>query len=206
MNRYITTLILIIILLITVVHFTGNKNSIEENKETTTTVCINNNFVEETKEIEESFIFYNIPLCEEVQRYIWNECEKYQLSYELVLAVIQKESNFNHQAVSSSGADRGLFQLNKGTYPWIAQQLGIKNFNVFNVEHNIQAGVWYLNYIKTHWEEKNYKDEELTILMLNSYNQGIGGCTRYVQNNGYSYYYAKKVLEYKEIIEDKEMS
>ena len=46
----------------------------------------------------------------------------------LVAAVIKNESNFDRKAVSKVGAI-GLMQIMPDTGAWIAEQMGIKNFD-----------------------------------------------------------------------------
>jgi soluble lytic murein transglycosylase-like protein len=58
---------------------------------------------------------------------------------QLVLAVMQQESTFNHQAVGSHG-ERGLMQLTFAT----ATELGVRWDQAFDIETNVCAGTKYL--------------------------------------------------------------
>ncbi|MHB8656186.1 MAG: lytic transglycosylase domain-containing protein [Terriglobia bacterium] len=64
----------------------------------------------------------------------------YQVPVELVLAVIEVESNWQPDAVSSKGA-AGLMQL----MPATAFRFGVRNR--FQIEENIRAGVKYLAWL-----------------------------------------------------------
>lgn len=64
----------------------------------------------------------------------------YQVPVELVLAVIEVESNWQPDAVSSKGA-AGLMQL----MPATAVRFGVRNR--FQIEENIRAGVAYLAWL-----------------------------------------------------------
>lgn len=93
--------------------------------------------------------------------------EKYDISEDLVYAIIKTESNFSKDAVSHAGAN-GLMQLTDETALWIAEMLNIENFSIESVsdpETNINLGVWYISYLI-----KEMKNTDLAIL---SYNAGI---------------------------------
>lgn len=128
--------------------------------------------------------------------FIKAECQKYALDYGLVYGVIQAESNFDLKA--DSGSSKGVMQLNKNTYPHLAEDLGITDFDAFDFEDNVQAGVYHLNNMRTYWQEEGYCDEEVFVLMLISYNRGIGGCRKYLDRNGIKDdSYVQKVWQYK---------
>jgi soluble lytic murein transglycosylase-like protein len=87
-------------------------------------------------------------------------CQKYQMDWKLVAAVIRVESNFNPLAVSPKGA-QGLMQL----MPQTQRELGVKD--ALQPEENIRGGVQYLKYLL----DALHGDLELT---LAAYNAGIG--------------------------------
>ncbi len=89
----------------------------------------------------------------------------------LVHSVIQVESNYNLQAVSSKGAE-GLMQL----MPRTSGMLGVGN--TFDPAQNIEAGVRYLRQL-----QEIYKDDRLA---LAAYNAGPGAVDRYRQVPPYS--------------------
>lgn len=75
--------------------------------------------------------------------------DKYNLDYYEVCAVIRTESSFKHDAVSSSDA-RGLMQILPSTGGWIAEKIGMDNFEeqmLFDPAVNIEMGCWYLHYL-----------------------------------------------------------
>lgn len=70
--------------------------------------------------------------------YIQEASAKYGVDQSLVKAVIQQESDFNHQAVSPAGA-KGLMQLMDGT----GRGLGVTN--PFDPQQNVDAGTHFLS-------------------------------------------------------------
>jgi TPR repeat protein len=69
---------------------------------------------------------------------------RYAIDPQLVLAVIQEESNFNPSALSSKNA-QGLMQL----VPATAERFGVKN--VWNPSENIRGGTAYLHWLMRHF-------------------------------------------------------
>jgi len=99
------------------------------------------------------------------------EARRVDLQPELVMAVIQIESNFNHRAVSHAGA-RGLMQV----MPFWLKEIGRPNDDLFNPSTNLRMGCTIL---------RRYLDRENgnIIKALGRYNGSLG-----------SYKYPRKVL------------
>lgn len=77
----------------------------------------------------------------EILRLVHFEAERTQLDPELVLAVIQVESNFDRFAISSAGA-RGLMQV----MPFWLGEIGRPNDNLFHITTNLRMGCTILRY------------------------------------------------------------
>ena len=82
--------------------------------------------------------------------------KKYNLQPELVASIINVESGYNKNAISNAGA-LGLMQLMPSTAEEIATKLQIKDFNINNVETNIEFGCYYLNYLLNRYNN-NYSE------------------------------------------------
>lgn len=88
---------------------------------------------------------------------------------ELVLAVIDVESNFDRFAISSAGA-RGLMQV----MPFWLDELGHPDANLFDLETNLRMGCTILSYYM------NMEDDDL-VNALARYNGSYMGNGRYSQ-------------------------
>lgn len=101
------------------------------------------------------------PFCDQIQA----AARANGIDAELIMAVIQAESNFNPQAVSPVGAE-GLMQL----MPATAAELGVND--AFDPEQNIQAGSRYLKRLLDRY------DGDVS-LALAAYNWGMGNLERH---------------------------
>ena len=114
---------------------------------------------------------------------------EYELDPELVLAVIQAESNFNPRARSHKGAI-GLMQL----MPATAKRFGVKNIQ--DPLQNLQGGMAYLQWLNRHF------DGQLK-LILAAYNAGENAVKRYRGIPPYreTQHYVKKITRnYREVL------
>lgn len=72
--------------------------------------------------------------------------KKFLVEYELIKSVIKAESDFREKAVSNKGA-KGLMQIMDATFKNYSRLLNISNPDVFDPEHNIAVGTYYLAYL-----------------------------------------------------------
>ena len=88
----------------------------------------------------------------------------YNLSIAEVLAQMRQESNFNSKAESRAGA-KGLMQIMDGTAEEIAEDLGRKRYNIWDINTNVEFGCYYMAKMMDHYNH-NY------IYALRAYNFG----------------------------------
>ena len=140
---------------------------------------------------EESIPEYNIPLDEDIQKYLYDKCKEYNVPYDLALGVIKVESNFNPSLIhknSNGSRDYGLFQINTINHKWLSEELGITDF--LNPYQNIDAGVYMLSQLL-----KKYNNEHIVLM---SYNMGERAAKNLVSRGIDSSRYSRKVIETKE--------
>lgn len=76
---------------------------------------------------EPQVFYFDIPLSEELQDYIREKCSEYEVPMELVIALIDKESSFRSDVVSTTN-DYGFMQINQCNHEWLSSTLGVSNF------------------------------------------------------------------------------
>lgn len=135
--------------------------------------------------------YYDIPLDEQLQDYIRKECQEADIDMELVLAVIQVESNFDSNVVSDTN-DYGLMQINKVNHESLQKKLSIYDF--LDPYDSVRAGIYMLS--KLDWCEND-------IQRLMCYNMGVSGAKRAWRKGIQETEYTKKVLEAKKEMKDK---
>jgi soluble lytic murein transglycosylase-like protein len=78
----------------------------------------------------------------------------------------------NPMAVSPAGA-LGLAQFMPGTWREVKMKIGMVNVSPFDAEASIQAGAFYMNYLRDQWYWRR-PEADRHALALASYNAGLG--------------------------------
>ena len=141
-----------------------------------------------TEEVEEVVFYFDIPLDNELQDYIRNLCESYDVPMELVIAMIYQESSFRAGVVSGSD-DYGLMQINTINHEWLQEELGITDF--LDPYQNVLCGI---HIISGHLA-KTDGDIELALMR---YNCGATGAKRLWDKGIYQTDYTQKIMTYYE--------
>ncbi len=140
-------------------------------------------------------VIYDIPLSADQQQLVSETAERYELPYTLCLAVMATESSYD--PLAKCGDSAGVMQLNRNTYPALADALEIQDFDVYDFEHNARAGIYKLSLERDYWCSQGYPDEDVFAAMLISYNRGRTGAWRYIEQHGLEADYVNKVAAYK---------
>lgn len=85
-----------------------------------------------------------IPLDAGLAGILVESCQREDVPLELALAVIERESGFDVEAVGVDGHDVGLFQIRDSNHEWLASETGA---DPLEPEGNIVCGVWFLAYL-----------------------------------------------------------
>lgn len=123
-----------------------------------------------------------VPLDYDLQKAMYEYCQKYGVPFALALAVAEKESNFNPDAVSKTD-DYGLMQINRCNFEYLQN----KGIDPLTYEGNIEAGVMLLGENLT-----LYGDEGLAVM---AYNCGRTGAKRLWDKGTYSTAHSRAVME-----------
>ncbi|MBU5307605.1 lytic transglycosylase domain-containing protein [Clostridioides mangenotii] len=109
--------------------------------------------------------------------YVEKYSKEFNLDKNIVYSVIKVESKFDCNAVSKKDA-KGLMQIRDITRDWAAEELDLKNVDIFDPETNIRIGCWYLS--------KLYKEFGRLDLVIAAYNGGSGNVRKWLNDDKYS--------------------
>lgn len=89
-----------------------------------------------------AFIPYShIPLSEDFQRSVKSLCDKYDVSYDLILAIIRTESNFQMDVLGDGGKSVGLMQIQP---KWWSNFAAERNLDLYTPINNVEVGILIL--------------------------------------------------------------
>lgn len=133
---------------------------------------------------EEPELLYDIPLSDELQRFIRGQCEERGVPFEIALALIGHESGYQADAESPTD-DYGLMQINSCNHGWLAEELGLTD--MLDPHQNITAGVYILGEAFRKYEDPNQA--------LMAYNMGDAGMRRVWEQGCRSTKYSRSIIE-----------
>lgn len=129
----------------------------------------------------------NVPMNEDLQEFIFYLSAGYNIDFTLVMAMIQQESSFQADVISTSN-DYGLMQINEMNHPYLTEQLGITDFT--EPHNNIRSGMFILR--------KLFEKYETPEKVLMAYNMGEYGASVLWDQGIFESNYSRKVLEYQQ--------
>lgn len=137
--------------------------------------------------------YFDVPLSYEIQDYIREKCEEYDVPMELVIAMIEHESSFRADVISKTN-DYGYMQINTINHEWLSETLGVSNF--LDPYENILCGIYI---ISGHLEKTDGNIE----LALMRYNCGATGARRLWEQGIYSTSYSRSIMTLYESYKEK---
>ena len=132
----------------------------------------------------------DIPLSDELQSYTYETATEYGVNYDLMLAIMQTESQFQN-VISDNGEDIGLCQINTINAEWLYTDYGI--YNLMDERQNIEACAIILNKLQGQFESENH--------VVMAYNLGAAKAQKYI-SSGKITEYTEKVYENMEEIKE----
>ena len=131
----------------------------------------------------------DIPLSDELQRFTYEIATEYGVNYDLMLAIMQTESQFKN-VISDNGEDIGLCQINTVNAEWLYTDYGINN--LLDEKQNIKACAIILSKLQEQFSNESH--------VVMAYNLGAGKAQKYI-SSGKITEYTEKVYENKGEIE-----
>lgn len=134
--------------------------------------------------VAEEVTYFDVPLSHSLQRYIYEVCADEEVPVSLIIAMIDKESQFNPETVSDTG-DYGLMQINKINHETLEEQY--RAADMLDPYQNVFCGVKMIgSYIKAYDSDYNKA--------LMAYNMGDYGAKKAWENGITSTSYSESVL------------
>lgn len=128
--------------------------------------------------------YYDVPLLEDLQDYIFELAEEYGVPAGLIFAIAETESSFRPDVISKTN-DYGLCQINKVNHEWLKEELGLDN--MLDPYQNVKACI--------HIYSDLLKDSDGDInLACMCYNCGTAGARRLWKQGIYSTSYSRKII------------
>lgn len=143
----------------------------EKEQETTTeqpTVIIEEVAPETVAEPEPVYKFCDIPLSQELQIWLIDYCKEVHISHYLIMAMCERESQYNASAIGDNGRSLGIMQIQPRWHKWRMDKLGCDN--LLDPQQNIIVGIDILLEL--------YSKNEDVAWVLMAYNGGEDYATR----------------------------
>lgn len=130
-----------------------------------------------------SFTPLDVPMSEEEQEFVFYLAAGYNIDFTLAMALIQHESSFRADVVSST-QDYGLMQINQINHEYLTDTIGVTDY--LDPYQNIRAGMFTLRKLFERYQDTNK--------VLMAYNMGEKGASRLWEKSIYETSYTEKIL------------
>lgn len=159
----------------------------------TETVEVPTAYMDRLPQVSEVF-YFDVPLSNSLQRFMYEVCADQDVPITLIMAMIEHESRFNPEAVSSTN-DYGLMQINAINHSELEEKY--RTADMLDPYQNVYCGIRIIgSYLKKY--EGNYTNA------LMAYNMGDYGARKAWANGITSTHYTDTILslmqEYEEVV------
>ena len=138
---------------------------------------------EPTEEPESHYVYYDVPLSDDIQTYAQDICSRYGFEhYDIIVALIGAESSYR-EAVISKTNDYGYMQINSCNHEWLTEMFGPLDFT--EAHDNILCGIYILDNLCD-----KYGDIGLALM---AYNCGEKGASDLWEQGVYSTNYSRNI-------------
>jgi hypothetical protein len=132
---------------------------------------------------DRDFTPLNVPMSEEEQEFVYYLAVGYNIDFTLAMALIQHESSFQADVVSST-QDYGLMQINQINHKYLTETIGVTDF--LDPYQNIRAGMFTIRKLFEKYQDTNK--------VLMAYNMGENGASRLWKKGIFETSYTEKIL------------
>lgn len=132
-------------------------------------------------------VLQHVELDEQLQDFIYEQTTKNDIDYEMFIALIKTESNFDPKLVyhnTNGTTDHGLVQMNSANIERLSAKLNLDKVDVYNPYHSVLLGIEELKESREYWED-TYSGEKLDQVMFMSFNMGNYGMKKFIRKNGF---------------------
>lgn len=143
------------------------------------------NVTEDVTVSEYVYIYANIDFDEDLQIYLYEQCEENGVNFDITVAMIALESEWQFQDyICSETNDWGIMNLHAKYRRWHSELAEVEEIDYRNPYQNIKVGVRILAYGYDVGRRRGYEGKTLDIYALNVYNMGVGGYDKYIARTG----------------------
>ena len=130
-------------------------------------------------------MYYDVPLDHDLQDYIFELCDVYQVDPAIIIAMIEKESNYRVDTIGDNGASKGLMQIQSRWHQARMDNLGVTN--LLDPYQNVLVGIDF-------FAELMVDGHDSLVWALMAYNGGPSYATD-MRSTGTISYYARRVMQ-----------